>query len=256
MFSKLEVIFCAFQAENNFVNALILFIRAGACRQAICILLLGAVLAACSAPVPSWRSKTAPLVEELGRLEAPAMFPQEYRSLLETFEHGEALYHVREDDKGADVYYLLAFQKAEMLQSEVQRAKKRLAAEKQLRVAELAAKAEEEQLMRAAAEAETRLRAQQLVRSAEAARSAQKKSKEFLPSLPTSYTVRRGETLPQISARTEIYNDSTLWPIIYRANRDQIRDPKRLWPGQVFVIPRNFSRDEAVGARRYSNKNN
>ena len=232
-------------------------------RQAVCILLFGAFLAACSAAVPTWRSRTAPLVEELGRREAPAMFPQEYRSLLETFEHGEALYHVREDDKGADQYYQLAFQKAEMLQSEVQRIKKRLeaerqqrAAEEQRRAAELAAKAREEQLMRAAAEAEIRLRAQELARAAEAARSEQKTSKESPPPLPTSYTVRRGETLPQISARTEIYNDSTLWPLIYRANRDQIRDPKRLWPGQVFVIPRNFSRAEAIEARRYSNKNN
>jgi LysM repeat protein len=234
-------------------------------RQAVCILLLGALLAACSAAVPTWRSKTAHLVEELGRREAPKLFPQEYRSLLETFEHGEALYHVRKDDKGADQYYQLAFQKAEMLQSEVQRTRKRLAAEKQQRLveeqqraAELAAKAREEKLMRAAAEAEIRLRAHQLAESAEAARSTQKTSKETPPSSPppTSYTVRRGETLPQISARTEIYNDSTLWPIIYRANRDQIRDPKRLWPGQVFVIPRNFSRAEAVEARRYSNKNN
>lgn len=228
----------------------------GTCRQVVCILILGAVLAACSASVPSWRSKTAPLVEKLGRREAPTMFPQEYRSLLETFEHGEALYHVREDDKGADVYYQLAFLKAEMLNSEVQLVKKRLEAEKQLRLAELAAKAEEEQLMRAAAEAEIRLRAQQLARLAEAARPEQKKPKESPQSLPNSYTVRRGETLPQISARTEIYNDSTLWPIIYRANRDQIRDPKRLWPGQIFVIPRKFSRDDAVEARRYSNKEN
>lgn len=228
----------------------------GTCRQALCILMLSALLAACSAPVTTWRSRTAPLVEEIGRREAPAMFPQEYRSLLETFEHGEAIYHVREDDKGADVYYQLAFQKAEMLKSEVQRAKKKLAAEKQQQIAELAAKAEEEQLMHAAAEAEIRLTAQELARSVEAAQTVQKKNKETPPPLPTSYTVRRGETLPQISARTEIYNDSSLWPIIYRANRDQIRDPKRLWPGQVFTIPRNFSHGEAVEARRYSNKNN
>lgn len=227
----------------------------GTCRQAFCILLLSAVLAACSAPITSWRSKTAPLVEELGHREAPALFPQEYRSLLETFEHGEALFHVREDDKGADEYYQLAFQKAEMLQNKVQRAKKQQAAEKQQRIAELAAKAEEEQLMRSAAEAEIRLRAQELARSAEAARAVQKKSKEPPPPLlPTSYTVRRGETLPQISARSEIYNDSSLWPLIYRSNRDQIRDPKRLWPGQVLNIPRNFSRDDAVEARRFSNK--
>lgn len=176
--------------------------------------------------------------------------------MLETFEHGEALYHVREDDRGADVYYQLALQKAEVLQAEVLKESKRRAAEKQRRVAELAAKAEEEQLIRAAAEAEIRLRSRQLAKAAEAARLAQKKSRESSPILPTSYTVRRGETLPQISARTEIYNDSSLWPIIYRANRDQIRDPKRLWPGQVFIIPRNFSRDEADEARRYSNKNN
>lgn len=223
-------------------------------RQVVCILLLGALLAACSAPISAWRIKTTPLVEALGRQEAPALFPQEYRSLLETFEHGEALYHVREDDKGADVYYQLAFLKAEMLQSEVQRVKEQRAAEKQQRLAELAAKAEEEQLMRAVAEAEIRLRAKQVARLAEAARSVQKKHKETPQPLPTTYTVRRGETLPQISARTEIYNDSMLWPIIYRANRDQIRDPRRLWPGQVFVIPRNYSRDEAIEARRFSYK--
>lgn len=231
----------------------------GTLRRPACVLLLAILLSACTAQVPTWRSRTAPLVDELGRNEAPRLFPQEYRSLLETFEHGEALYHVREDDKGADIYYQLAFQKAEMLQAEVLQIKKRLEAEKQKRIAELAAKAEEEQLMRAAAEAEIRIRSQQAERTAEAAREAQKKSKESsappVP-LPTTYTVRRGETLPQISARTEIYNDSTLWPIIYRANRDQIRDPRRLWPGQVFVIPRNFSRDEAFDARRYSNKNN
>jgi len=225
-------------------------------RQAVCILLLGAILSACSTTAPSWRSKVAPLVENLGAMEAPILYPQEYRSLLETFEHGEALYHVREDDKGADVYYKLAFQKAEILHFEVQQAKKVIAAVRQQRIADLAAKAEEEQLMRSAAEAEIRLRKQQAAMVAEAARAAQKKNREPPPSLPTSYTVRRGETLPQISARTEIYNDSTLWPLIYRANRDQIRNPKQLWPGQVFVIPRNFSHDEAVEARRYSNKNN
>ena len=197
----------------------------------------------------------APLVEGLGNREAQVMFPEEYRSLLETFEHGEALYHVREDDKGADLYYKLAFQKAEMLQLEILREKKRLAMEKQRCIAEIAAKAEEEQLMRAAAEAEIRLRAQQLAKTAEVMQLPNKKTKEVLPLLPTSYTVKRGETLPQISARTEIYNDSTLWPIIYRSNRDQIRDPKRLWPGQILVVPRNFSHDEAVEARRYSNKN-
>lgn len=227
----------------------------GTRRQVLCILLSGAILTACSTPVPTWRSKVAPLVEDLGRQNAPALFPQEYRVLLETFEHGEAIYHVREDDKGADVYFQLAYQKAEMLRSEVQVVKKRLASEQQRRIAELAAQAEEERLMRAAAEAEIRMKSQQTVKP-NVVPAVPKKIKELpQPQLPTTYTVRRGETLPQISARTEIYNDSSLWPLIYRANRDQIRDPKRLWPGQVFTIPRNFSRDEALEARRYSSRN-
>ncbi|MDD5107700.1 MAG: LysM peptidoglycan-binding domain-containing protein, partial [Desulfuromonadaceae bacterium] len=196
------------------------------------------------------------LVEELGRQEVCTLFPQEFGSLLVTFEHGEALYHVREDDHGADIYYQLAFQKAGVLQSELQRVIRKREMEKAQRLAEIAAKAEEEQLLRDAAEAELRLRAQQLSKAAEAARTQPKKSKEFQPKLPSTYTVRRGETLPQISARAEIYNDSSLWPVIYRANRDQIRDPKRLWPGQIFVIPRNFSREDAVWIKPHSGQKN
>lgn len=223
-------------------------------RHVVCIALLSALVAACSAPVSSWRGRTAPLIEDLGSREAPALFPQEYRSMLETFEHGEALYHVREDDEGADEYYQLAFQKAEMLQRELQQALKRLAAEKEVRLRELAAKAEEEQRLRAAAEAELLQRGKRPPGSGDTRSTPKSPREPSTASQPTSYTVRRGETLPQISARTEIYNDSTLWPIIYRANRDQIRDPKRLWPGQVLIIPRNFSREEAAEARRYSTR--
>jgi LysM repeat protein len=215
-------------------------------------------LAACSTHTPSWRSKSALFVEEIGRNQAPELFPQEYRSLLDTFEHGEALYNVRKDDTGADAFYQLAFQKAEMLQAEVDQVKKRRDAEKQRHLEELAAKAKEEQRLRAAAVAAAdavRRQAEQQAAVVEAAQQQAVKKKNQPRVLPTSYTVRRGETLPQISARAEIFNDSVLWPLIFRANRDQIRDPKRLWPGQILVIPRNYSRSDADEARRYSVKN-
>lgn len=230
-------------------------------RPAVCILLLSVLLlAACSSTVPTWRGKVAPLVEELDRQNASQLFPQEYRNLLETFEHGEAIYHVRSDDKEADTYYQLAIQKAELLRSQLRSLKQRLAEEERQRVLLLAAKAEEERLMREALEAEKRLREQERIQAEEAAKAAaaalQKKTipKEPQQQLPSQYTVRRGETLPQIAGKAEIYNDSSLWPLIYRSNRDQIRDPKRLWPGQVLSIPRHFSHDDALEARRYSNK--
>ncbi|MEI6206188.1 MAG: LysM peptidoglycan-binding domain-containing protein [Desulfuromonadales bacterium] len=227
-------------------------------RFAACILLLGLLqLTGCSSPEPTWRNKVAPLVEELGRQNAIKFFPQEYRSLLETFEHGEAIFHVREDDLEADIYYQLAFQKADLLSSELRLVKQRLDDEERQRAIEEIQKAEEDRLMREAAEAELRLLEQERIQSLEAERKSTLSNikpviKEPRQQFLASYTVRRGETLPQIAGRSEIYNDSSLWPIIYRANRDQISDPKRLWPGQMLVIPRHFSRDDAVGARLYS----
>lgn len=198
------------------------------------------------------------MVEELGRQDAIKLLPQEYRNLLETFEHGEAIFHVQEDDQEADTYYQLAFQKAELLRQELRLLKQKRAAEERQRALELAQKVEEERLMREAAEAELRLLKQEKSQAVESGRESALPSKpsvkESGQQLPVSYTVRRGETLPQIAGRSEIYNDSSLWPLIYRANRDQISDPKRLWPGQLLVIPRHFSRDDADGARRYSGK--
>lgn len=229
-------------------------------RLAACILILTTLfLAACSTSAPTWRSKVTSLVEELDRQGAPHQFPQEYRNLLETFEHGEAVYHVQSNTVEADTYYQLAYQKAELLHSELRSLKQRLADEERKRKLALAAQIEDERIMREAVASELRLREQERIQVEEASKKALLAQKQLIfkeapQQLPSSYTVRRGETLPQIAGRAEIYNDSSLWPLIYRANRDQIRDPKRLWPGQILSIPRHISRDDVLEARRYSGK--
>jgi hypothetical protein len=227
-------------------------------RAGIICLLVCCVLTACSAPAPTWRAKSTALVDDLVRQGVPALFPQEYLNLLETFEHGEAVLHVQRDEKEADVFYLLALQKGSLLKAELLQHKQRIEQKERERIAAEAARLEEERLMREAADAEMRLREQELRASALEAQAAAaaklEASRESFQQQVAKYTVRRGETLPQIAARTEIYNDASLWPLIYRANRDQIRDPKQLWPGQVLKIPRLFSRDEALEAKRYSGK--
>lgn len=70
------------------------------------------------------------------------------------------------------------------------------------------------------------------------------------PTYPSVYIVKRGDTLPGIAARHDIYNDSFLWPLIYKANRDQIKDPKILYTGQDLKIPRDVSMEDIVQARR------
>ena len=201
------------------------------------------VSCATKAPPPSWRLQAMTLVDELSLQAAPRLFPEEYHNIVETFEHGEAVLHVQQNDKEADAYYLLALEKGDLLKAELLRLKRQAEEEARRQAAERAARAEEERLLREAAQAEERLQEQnRLKAAAEAAAAAKAKAapKEAPVQLPSTYTVRRGETLPQIAGRTEIYNDASLWPLIYRANRDQIRDPKRLWPGQVLTIPRRY----------------
>jgi len=49
------------------------------------------------------------------------------------------------------------------------------------------------------------------------------------------HVVRPGETLWQITAA--LTGDPHRWPQLYRANRDQIKDPSTLYPGQRLAIP-------------------
>lgn len=200
-------------------------------------------LVACEAPAPTWRAKASSIVAELDIMQAHTMFPVEYHNLLETFEHGEAIIHVTRDQKEADSLYLFTLQKAAILKSAIQKEEQRKAAEERKRVAEEAARKAEELLLQQVRVAEERLQQQEKLQADESAKKNDHSGSTFAKDnsrthRPSSYTVRRGETLPQIAARAEIYNDSSLWSLIYRANRDQIRDPKRLWPGQVLSIPR------------------
>ncbi len=69
------------------------------------------------------------------------------------------------------------------------------------------------------------------------------------PAPLNEYTVGEGETLWTIASQKRIYGDSLLWPLLYRANRDQIKDPRQIYPGQELSIPRNYSDIEKEEAR-------
>lgn len=50
-----------------------------------------------------------------------------------------------------------------------------------------------------------------------------------------SYTVVKGDSLSKIAKR--FYGDAQQWQKIYEANRDQIKNPDLIYPGQTFRIP-------------------
>ena len=69
--------------------------------------------------------------------------------------------------------------------------------------------------------------------------------------LPTSHTVTKGECLWWIAEYKQVYNDPFMWPLIFKANRDQIKNPDLIFPGQVFSVPRDgFGLDEVKAARK------
>ncbi len=65
-----------------------------------------------------------------------------------------------------------------------------------------------------------------------------------LQSVNSSVIIRRGDSLWGISRR--VYGYGVRYSSIYLANQDQIHDPDRIWPGQVFRVPEKSHEGEAA----------
>ena len=50
-----------------------------------------------------------------------------------------------------------------------------------------------------------------------------------------SYTVQKGDTLSHIAQKH--YGKASKWHAIFDANRDQLNDPDKIFPGQVLKLP-------------------
>lgn len=60
----------------------------------------------------------------------------------------------------------------------------------------------------------------------------------------TTHTVQNGECLWTISENSDVYDDPFQWPLIYKANRGQIKDPDLIYADQELDIPRDSSQSE------------
>jgi len=63
-----------------------------------------------------------------------------------------------------------------------------------------------------------------------------------------SYSVVRGDNLWNISGKDEVYADPYQWPLIYKTNRDKIKDADLIHPGQVLDVDQNASASEIDAA--------
>ena len=55
------------------------------------------------------------------------------------------------------------------------------------------------------------------------------------PASRRTYTVVTGDSLSKIAKRT--YGDATRWRAIYELNKDIIKNPDLIFPGQVLTLP-------------------
>ncbi|MFA7288338.1 MAG: LysM peptidoglycan-binding domain-containing protein [Melioribacteraceae bacterium] len=58
-----------------------------------------------------------------------------------------------------------------------------------------------------------------------------------------AYTVVKGDHLWGIAKKAEHYDNPFAWPNIYKANRDQIKNPDLIYPKQTFKVP-NLTEEE------------
>lgn len=85
-------------------------------------------------------------------------------------------------------------------------------------------------------EAREAFKKERLDEAKETAQEARELALKAEAKLPEYHKVKKGETLEIIAK--EIYGDPEKWILIYRANKDKIKDANIVHPGQILSIPK------------------
>ena len=212
--------------------------------RAFCsILLLTGLLWGCASPPRQELLTARTALARAAAAEAQTLAADEYQSANNALQDGEAAIRRKKYD--------LARQILPLAESHAQKALVR-ARQEQVKREQLKAREREAQLLHEAEEAARQAAARQTTGLQRQKKHVATVPKSIKPKLvrPKTYRVLGGETLWTIAARNDIYADALLWPLIYQANRDQIKDPRQIYPKQTLAIPRQVSEQDRQEARQ------
>jgi len=125
----------------------------------------------------------------------------------------------------------------------IKKAEKALADGDAAKATEIANKAQRqaENAMKQAKSEDARLKASGAIGAAASEDNASSRESATMIGGADSYEVVGGDNLWNISAKDSIYANPYQWPLIYKANRNKIKDADLIYAGQVFDIDRAAS---------------
>ena len=204
------------------------------------------LLAACAKPPRQELDAAEYLLARANAYQAANYAPSEYQAASEALDESRRLI-ARGKYRAAETALAFSRQHALRAYSLTEAAKAYEAEQEEMRrAAEEVARLQAEETARLRAVEEARLQAEE-----EARRKADEEARRAAEArLLSSYRVGKGDNLASISAMADVYGDPLLWPLIYQANRDQIKDPAHIFVGQTLTIPRNVAPADLEAARQ------
>lgn len=203
------------------------------------------LLTACAKPPRQELDATEYLVARAYAYQAPLYADDEYHAAFSALEDGRRLIAAR-DYSAARAALAFARQHALRAYNLTEMAKAQKAAEEELRRA-----AEEEARLKAEEEARREAEKEARRKAEEEARKVEEEARKAAESrMLTEYRVGSNDTLASIAAMIGVYGDPLLWPLLYQANRDQIKDPQHIYVGQTLKIPRGLLASDFEAARQ------
>jgi nucleoid-associated protein YgaU len=214
------------------------------------LILVALALASCGPRISQSVAQARAAVEAARAAGAPTRSPEQFQAAEKALKDSEALFAAGDADS-----LLAADNIAKMAEATAYSAAAAAKLSTDLGKAQAEAQAAKREAERARTEVD---RLQPQVRTGEeTARAAQARAERAeaqvaelkrqvaaaatpAPSLATytRYVAKKGDTLPKIAARPEIYGDAGQWKRIYDANQDIIGRDRKLKIGQVLMIPK------------------